>query len=140
MRRLLLLALPLALMACGSDNDTTGITLSSLAGTWNLSTANGAALPFTIQNNATAKVELLSAQVVVTATGSFTGTESIRTTPTGQAAQTTTLPLAGTISLSGTLVTVTLTGSTAVSGTLISATQFSFPDPTTGATFVFVKA
>jgi hypothetical protein len=41
--------------------------------------------------------------------------------------------------VSGTLVTVTLTGSTAVSGTLISSTQFSFPDPTTGAIFVFVK-
>lgn len=139
MRRLLLLAaFPVALMACGSSNDNTP-TVVSLAGTWNLTTANGAALPFTISNTATGKVELLSAQVVVGATGAFTGTESVRTTPTGQAAQTTSLPLAGTISVSGTLVTVTLTGSVPVSGTLTSTTQFSYTDPTTGAAFVFVK-
>jgi hypothetical protein len=137
MRRLLLLALPLGLMACGSDSDTTPITVATLAGTWNLTTANGAALPFTITTTP-AKVELLSASVVVLSTGAFTGTQNIRTTMNGTATPST-LPFAGTISVSGTLVTVTLTGSTAVSGTLISSTQFSFPDPTTGAIFVFVK-
>ena len=139
MRRLLLLALPLALMACGSDTETPGVTVASLAGTWNLTTANGTALPFTISNTAAAKVELLSAQVVVTATGAFTGAESVRTTPNGQAPQTASLPLAGTISLSGSLVTVTITGSGSASGTLISSTQFSYKDPVTLATFVFVK-
>jgi len=138
MRRLLLLALPLALMACGSDNDNTPITVATLAGTWNLTTANGAALPFTITTTP-AKVELLSATVVVAATGSFAGTEQTRTTVGTGTPTTATLPIAGTISLSGTLVTVSITGSTAVSGTLISSTQFSFPDPTTGKTFVFVK-
>ena len=137
MRRLLLLALPLALMACGSDSDTT-VTVATLAGTWNLTTANGAALPFTITTTP-AKVELLSASVVVGSTGAFTGTEQTRTTIGTGTPTVATLPIAGTISLSGTLVTVTLTGSTAVSGTLLSSTQFSFPDPTTGATFVFVK-
>jgi hypothetical protein len=137
MRRLLLLALPLALMACGSDSDTT-VTVATLAGTWNLTTANGAALPFTITTTP-AKVELLSASVVVASTGAFTGTEQTRTTVGTGTPTTATLPLAGTISLSGTLVTVSLTGSMAVSGTLISSTQFSFPDPTTGKTFVFVK-
>jgi len=138
MRRLLLLALPLALMACGSDNDNTPITVATLAGTWNLTTANGAPLPFTITTTP-AKVELLSATVVVAATGSFAGTEQTRTTVGTGTPTTATLPIAGTISLSGTLVTVSITGSTAVSGTLISSTQFSFPDPTTGKTFVFVK-
>jgi len=137
MRRLLLLAFPLALMACGSDTETP-ITVATLAGTWNLTTANGAALPFTITTTP-AKVELLSATVVVAATGSFAGTEQTRTTVGTGTPTTATLPIAGTISLSGTLVTVSITGSTAVSGTLISSTQFSFPDPTTGKTFVFVK-
>ena len=137
MRRVLLLAaLPVALMACGSDNNTP--TVVSLAGTWNLTTANGAALPFTISNTAAGKVELISASVVVGATGAFTGSESIRTTVNGTATNST-LPLAGTISVSGTLVTVTLTGSVPVSGTLTSTTQFSYTDPTTGAAFVFVK-
>jgi hypothetical protein len=137
MRRLLLLALPLSLMACGSDSGTT-ITVATLAGTWNLTTANGTALPFTIATTP-AKVELLSASVVVTSTGAFTGTEQTRTTVGTGTPTTATLPIAGTISVSGTLVTVTLTGSAAASGTLISSTQFSFKDPTTGATFVFVK-
>ena len=139
MRRLILLAaLPLALMACGSDSDNTP-TIVSLAGTWNLTTANGAALPFTISNTGGTKVELLSASVVVTSTGTFTGTESIRTTVGTGTPTTSNLPLAGTISASGTLVTVTLTGSTAVQGTLTGTTQFSYKDPTTQATFVFVK-
>ena len=99
-------------------------------------TANGAA-PFTITTTP-AKVELLSSSVVVLSTGAFTGTENIRTTVNGTATPST-LPFAGTLSVSGTLVTVTITGSAAVLGTLISSTQFSFPDPTTGATFVFVK-
>jgi hypothetical protein len=138
MRRLLLLAaLPIALMGCGSSNDNTP-TVVSLAGTWNLTTANGTALPFTISNTAGTKIELLSASVVVGSTGAFTGTESIRTTVNGTATNST-LPLAGTISVSGTLVTVTLTGSIPVSGTLASTTQFSYTDPTTGAAFVFVK-
>lgn len=137
MRRLLLLTLPLALMACGSDSDTT-VTVATLAGTWNLTTANGAALPITISNAGGTKTELLGASVVVASTGTFAGTQQIRQTTNGTAT-TLALPFAGTISLSGTLVTVTITGSAAVSGTLLSSTQFSYPDPTTGATFVFVK-
>src|SRR5262249_3478521 len=139
MRRLLLLAPPpLALMACGSDNDNTP-TVISLAGTWNLSTANGAALPFTISNTGGTKVELTAASVVIAADGSFTGTESIRTTVGTGTPTTSTLNVSGTVVASGTLVTVTLTGSAAVQGTLTSTTQFSYKDPTTGATFVFVK-
>ena len=138
MRRLLLLAtLPLVLMACGSDNNTP--TIVSLAGTWNLSTANGTALPFTISNTGGTKIELLSASVVVAATGTFAGTEQIRTTVGSAAPVTTTSNLAGTIAASGTLVTVVITGSGTVTGTLTGTTQFSYIDPTTGATFVFVK-
>src|SRR5215467_5319403 len=126
MRRLFLMAaLPLALMACGSDNNTP--TIVSLAGTWNLSTANGTALPFTISPGPP-KIELLSASVVVGATGAFTGTEQIRTTVNGTAT-TTTSNLAGTITASGTLVTVVITGSGTVTGTLTGTTQFSYVDP-----------
>ena len=139
MRRLFLTAaLPLALMACGSDNNNTP-TVVSLAGTWNLTTANGTALPFTISNTGGTKVELLSATVTVLTTGAFTGTEAVRTTVGTGTPTTSNLPLSGTITASGTLVTVTLTGSTAVQGTLTGTTQFSYKDPTTQATFVFVK-
>ncbi len=139
MRRLLLLALPFALMACGSDNNTTtGVSLAALAGTWNLQTANGVALPFTISNTGGAETDLLSVVEVVQANGSFTGSEVVKITINGVAAVDT-LGSSGTISLSGSLVTVTLANAGTGSGTLISSTSFSFKDPTTGATFVFVK-
>ncbi len=139
MRRLLLLALPFALLACGSDSSsTTGVTLAQLAGTWNLQTVNGAALPFTISNTGGVETDLLSLVEVVQASGAFTGTEVVKVTAAGQA-MVDTLPESGAVSLSGSLVTVTLTGSAAAAGTLISNTSFSFKDPTTGGTFVFVK-
>ncbi len=139
MRRLMLLALPFALLACGSDNDTsTSVTLASLAGVWNLQTANGAALPFTISNSGGIKTELLSISETVLATGAFSGTEVTRITA-GTTVTVDTLPSAGTISLSGTLVSVNLTGSATASGTLVSSTSFSFTDPVTLALFVFVK-
>jgi hypothetical protein len=139
MRRLMLLALPFALLACGSDNNSpTSVTLASLAGVWNLQTANGAALPFTISNIGGTKIELLSITETVLATGAFSGAEVTRITM-GTVVTVDTLPSAGTISLSGTLVTVNLTGSASASGTLISSTSFSFTDPNTLALFVFVK-
>ena len=139
MRRLMLLALPFALLACGSDNDTsTSVTLASLAGVWNLQTANGTALPFTISNSGGIKTELLSISETVLATGAFSGAEVTRITA-GTTVTVDTLPSAGTISLSGTLVSVNLTGSATASGTLVSSTSFSFTDPVTLALFVFVK-
>ena len=138
MRRLFLLALPIALTACGSDNTTTGITLASLAGTWSLQTVNGAALPFTISTANGMTVQLLSDTVTVAANGAFTSSEAVKTTVNGQST-TTTLPSTGTISLSGTLVSVAFTGSGSGTGTLTSATQFSFTDPTTLGVFVFQK-
>ena len=138
MRRLMLLALPFALLGCGSDNNTTTVTLASLAGVWTLQSANGAALPFTIATTP-AKVELLSVTENVQANGSFTSTTVERTTVGTTVTVDTLPPVPGTISLSGNLVSVTLTGSAAISGTLVSSTSFSFTDPTTHALFVFVK-
>jgi len=138
MRRLMLLALPLALAACGgSDNSSTGPTLASVAGTWNLSTVNGAPLPYTISNNGGLKTEVLSAVTIVTANGTFNEVQQIRTTFNGQATVTS-LPTSGTFSLSGTLVTLNITGSGTLSGTLTNSTTFAVTDPT-GAIYVFVK-
>jgi hypothetical protein len=135
----MLLALPFALIACGSDNNgTTGITLASLAGTWSLQTANGAPLPVTIATTPQ-KTEILSIVENVQANGSFTGTTVTRITPVGGVAMVDTSASSGTFSLSGNLVSITLTGSITIPGTLISATSFSFTDPTSGALFVFVK-
>ena len=138
MRRLLLLALPIALLACGGDDNSTAPTLASLAGTWNLTTVNGAPLPFTVASTASAKTEILSEVVTVESNGTFTQLLQPRNTINGQATVTT-LPSSGTIALSGNLVTVNVTGSGTLSGTLNSNTMFTVVDPTTGATFVFVK-
>jgi hypothetical protein len=81
MRRLaaaLVLALASSAIACGSDS-VTNPTPESLAGTWNLSTLNGVALPFVLQQS-NPKVELLSDQIVVSSDGTFTDTFSLRFT------------------------------------------------------------
>jgi hypothetical protein len=139
MRRFFLLALPLALIACGSDsNANTGPTLASLAGVWSLQTVNGQALPFTLSSAGGVKVELLSQVATVAANGTFAQVTTTRTTVNGTAT-TNALPSAGTFSLSGNLITVTVTGSGNATGTLNSSTQFTITDPTTQAQFVFKK-
>lgn len=140
MRRYMLLALPIALLACGGDDSsTTTPTLASLAGTWNLQTVNGSPLPFTIASNGTAKTEILSQVATVGSNGTFTEVTQTRTTISGQISVMT-LPSSGTISLSGTLVTITVSGSGTSTGTLNSNTMLTVNDPTvTGGVFVFVK-
>lgn len=139
MRRLMLLALPLAI-ACGSDNNsTTGTTLASLAGTWNLQTVNGSPLPFTASNVGGAKVEILSEVTTVSANGTFTQVTTERTTINGVASTQTLPATSGTIALTGSLVSVTIAGSGTATGTLNNSNTFTITDPTTGAIFVFVK-
>ena len=138
MRRFLLLMLPIALAACGgSDNSSTGPTLASLSGTWNLQTVNGSPLPATIASSGSVKTEILSQVATVDANGNFTEVTQTRTTINGEATLTT-LPSTGTISLNGNLVTVNVTGSGAGTGTLNSSTMFTVDFATIG-TFVFVK-
>lgn len=141
MRRLALclaLALPAVVIACGSDNSSTGPTVASLAGTWNLQTVNGAALPFTLSNSGGVKTELLSEVATVSSNGNFTETEVLRvTTVVGVAVDT--LPSTGTFTLSGNLVSINLNGSGTVTGTLNNNTTFTINDSVTGDTFVFVK-
>jgi hypothetical protein len=104
MRRLaafLTLALVSTSLACGSDK-VTGPTVESLVGTWNLSTVNGAPLPFTYRA-ADPKLELLSDQFVTFADGTFTATQVVRVTDV-DGVSTQTFPDFGVWALSGTAI------------------------------------
>ena len=81
LRRSLLLAAVAFAVACGSDSPTGPAV--SIAGTWTLQTVNGSALPFIIAQIGQDKVELLSDVFVVSETGSFTETSTVRMTQNG---------------------------------------------------------
>ena len=125
----------LAAIACGSDDSTTP-TQSSVAGTWNLQTINGSALPFTVATSP-AKIEVLSDVVNVSSNGTYTSSEQTRTT-IGTQVTTNTSTDAGTYTLNGNNVAIlsNTAGSTAqagvVSGNTLTVTQ-------SGLTFVFQK-
>jgi hypothetical protein len=102
------------LAGCGSD-DSTNPTQAAVAGTWNLTTVNGASLPFIIQ--ATPKIEVLSDQLVVSANGTFTESTQTRTT-NGTAVTLETVPDGGTYSLNGTAATFIFNDGTTGAGTL----------------------
>ena len=81
MRRLaafLALALASTSLACGSDS-VSGPSVDSLVGTWNLSTVNGAPLPFLFQST-NPQIEILSDQFVTLADGTFTESQDVRFT------------------------------------------------------------
>lgn len=124
MRRLLVLASALLLSACGGDSSTTP-TGASIAGTWNLTSVNGASLPFVVQA-ANPKVEVLSDVLTISAAGTFTQATSIRLTQ-GTSVTTQNATDAGTYTLNGTAASFRFTsdgstGTATISGnTLIVA-------------------
>jgi hypothetical protein len=100
MRRIVALMVLSVLAACGGDSSTSAS--ASVVGTWNLTSVNGAALPF-IASAANPKVEVLSDQYVITSSGTFTETTTLRVTQ-GTAVTTQTSPESGTYTTSGTAV------------------------------------
>jgi hypothetical protein len=108
------------LAGCGSDGPTLP-TQASVAGTWNLTTVNGATLPFTLQ--ASPKVEVLSDQLIVAANGTFTESTQLRLTD-GTTVTTTTVPDGGTYTLSGTSATLNFNDGTQAAG-IVSGNTFT---------------
>jgi lipocalin-like protein len=135
MRRLLSLTLALALIACGDDDSTSAPTNASVAGTWNLQTVNGSALPFTL-SAASPKIELLSSSVNVTANGTWTSTTQTRTT-IGTQATTASSTQSGTYTLSGSAVSIRSTDGTTVQAGTVSGNTLTLAQ--TGLTFVYQK-
>lgn len=104
MRRLGFLLLTAVLIGCGSDSST-GPSSATIAGTWNLQSINGTTLPFTLAQTGANKIELTSDIIVVSGTGSFTQTSTLRTTDNGQVT-TQSVADAGTYTLNGSAVTL----------------------------------
>lgn len=97
-----LLALALSSVVACHGSDTTA-PAASLAGTWNLTTVNGAPLPFTAQA-ANPKIEVLNDQIVGTAAGTFTENGSLRITDATGAVSSQPIVDSGTWTGSGTAV------------------------------------
>jgi hypothetical protein len=64
---------------CGSDTSMAPVTMASVAGTYNLTTYHGLALPALVQA-ANPKVEVLNDQVIVSANGSWSASGTFRIT------------------------------------------------------------
>ncbi|PYP77215.1 MAG: hypothetical protein DMD35_15820 [Gemmatimonadetes bacterium] len=137
MRRMLATVCTIAtvvLAGCGSDSSTAP-TQASLAGTWNLTTVNGAALPFAVQLNPL--VEILSDQLVLATNGTFTQSTQARFTD-GATVTTQVIPDGGTYTLSGTAATFRFTDGSSGTATLSSAGN-TFTVGEVGFSFVYTK-
>ena len=121
-----------AFAACG-DSDTTSPS-ASLAGTYNLSLVNGAALPFLVQAS-NPKIELVAEQLVVNSAGTFTIATTRRNTPTTGSATTTTTNGGGTYSTSGGVTTFHFDGGNTGTATL-SANALTIATTTGSSVYV----
>lgn len=124
MRKTFLALLALTLACSG---DSTGPTEASVAGTWNLQSVNGTALPFVIAQTGTNKTEITADVLTVTSSGSFTEITTVRTTLNGTAT-TQTVPDAGSYVLNGNNVTFQFqsdgsVGSGTISGNTLTVSQ-----------------
>src|SRR4051794_31957175 len=101
MRHFMIMLASIALAGCGGDATTA--PTATIAGTWNLKSINGTPLPFTLAQTGTNKLELMSDVFVISGTGSFTQTTTLRSTTNG-VPTTQSLADAGSYVLNGTAV------------------------------------
>ncbi len=79
-RRLALTVIAFAtVFSLGCSDDGTRPTRASFAGTWNLQSVNGQAMPYVLQGTSP-KVEIVADQLVILENGTFTETFSVRRT------------------------------------------------------------
>jgi len=139
-RRFFILSALILASACGSDSGTGPAPVSSVAGTWKLTSVDGKPLPFvydpgnpSLENP---KLELIAKQYVITTAGTYTSSYTLRGTEADGTVTTTTNNDAGTYTLSGN--TVQFTSTTDASVTFGEATSTTIT--ITGAvTQVFTK-
>lgn len=129
-----IVVLGLAAAACGGGDD--GINEpASIAGTYNLQTIDGKSPPVVVFEEPGLKVEVVSGNFILTASGTFTTTVGWRTTENGQVTtDSDTFP--GTYTVTGSTVNFTYADGDTDSATLAGNT-LTFTD--SGSTVVFRK-
>lgn len=126
--------LGLAAAACGGGND--GINEpASIAGTYNLETIDGKTPPVVVFEEPGLKVEVVSGNFILTASGTFTTTVGWRTTENGQVT-TNSETFPGTYTVTGTTVNFAYADGDTDSATLAGST-LTFTEA--GSTVVFRK-
>ncbi len=100
---LLALAASTFAWACGSGA-TTEPVVTSVAGAWALTSVNGKALPY-VYAQSDPKLEMISKQYVITSTGTFTTSFTVRGTELDGTVNTTAASDAGTYALANNTVT-----------------------------------
>jgi hypothetical protein len=136
MRRFVTLVVLLAFTACGGSDSPSAPTPASVAGTWNLQSINGSALPFVIAQTGANRAEILSEALTVVSTGSFTQITTIRTTVNGVVA-TESAADAGSYVLNGTAATFTFNSNGSVGTGQVTGSTLTVA--TTGVVYVFKK-
>jgi hypothetical protein len=122
-------------LACGSDN-ATDPTTASVVGTWNLTSVNGASLPFTIQA-ANPKIEVLDQRFTFASAGTFSIAGNNRQTTSAGAVTTTPFTDTGTWTLSGTTVNAHYNGDNSNGTIALSGNTMTIVNA--GRSFVFTK-
>lgn len=129
MRRLILALGAVSLLGCGGG-DSSGPSVASAVGTWNLVTINGSPLPYTIVQIAPSyKIEVLSDRYVANADRTWSETFSLRETDAGTVT-TTTDSDNGTWTQANAALTITSSDGTvssaAISGNTITISEGGF--------------
>ncbi|MDB4889610.1 MAG: Lipocalin-like domain protein [Gemmatimonadetes bacterium] len=122
-RRIAILCALLLSSACGSDSGTGLPTVTSVVGTWKLTSVDGRPLPYVFQAS-DPKLELIAKQYVITSAGTYTSSFTLRGTELDGTVTTSTTNDAGTATLSGN--TVQFTSSTDASLFFAEATTSTF--------------
>jgi hypothetical protein len=111
-RRFFVLCALVLASACGSDSGTGPTpTVTSVVGTWKLTSIDGKPLPWVYQESdpklEQPKLELIAKQYIITSAGTYTSSYTLRGTESDGTVNTTTTNDAGTYTLSGNTVQLT---------------------------------
>jgi hypothetical protein len=99
-------ACALATACGGGDVGTTTPTPTSVVGTWKVTSVNSQPLPYTIRQDASGRITMLSGTVVFGGDGKWTEDDNFETQVTGQQATTQSVAGNGTYSLSAGLILI----------------------------------
>ena len=132
--RLLALAAAILVSACGSGAATEAV-VTSVAGTWTLTSVNGKALPY-VYAASDPKLELISRQYVITSAGTFTTSFTLRGTELDGTVNTTTSSDAGTLTLANNTVSLVYKSDGSIVTAHVTATTMTIDG---SATQVFMR-